>query len=266
MWNNKEQAIQGKAPKGQFGIDTYQGSMRASRKEPSKAVGGTSPKKYIDLHPPMHDQGEEFTGFIKLSRFKKPYIKNPNSAEGSLKKERPDKTTYKVNGLQVKVQQQKYGTKPNAAEGSMKGIVASKSSIKASEYSKVLRLKYDYIHNPSSSRDALKTREPGKAFARESDYQGNIKMKKFELFGKRDLHPDATFVKTNKNNVDSERSMLTNFKLLWAKLFGKDDLLPDSVKEKEKKPRYDKGEDGLWYNQHNSSGDNSRGRSKTDGQ
>lgn len=253
LWNNNESPIIGKAPRGQAGVDTYQGNLRVSKKEPSRAVGGTSPKKYIDPTPPMQNQGEEFTGFIKLKRLPRHYIKGPNSAQTALKKARPEKGTYEANGLQVRVKQQKYGTKPKAAEGALKGIVASKSSIKASEYSKVLRLKYDYIHNPSSSKDALKTREPGKAFARESDYQGNIKMKKFDLFGKKDLHPDAQFVKTNKNNVESERSLLTNFKLTLAKLFGKDDLQPDSVKEKQKKPKYNKDEGQIWYNQHNSS-------------
>jgi len=246
--------------------EEYTGHLKVRQKEePSKDVGGLSPKKYRDLTPAMRDQGEEFTGFIKLRRLPRPYIKGPNSAQTALKKARPDKTTYEVEGLQVRVKQQKYGTKPNAADGSMKGIVASKSSIKASEYYKVLRLKDDYIHNPSSSKDALKTREPGKAFARGSDYQGNIKMKKFDLFGKKDLHPDAAFVKTNKNNVDSEKSMLTNFKLAWAKLFGKNDLQPSSVKEKERKPRYQKDEGQIWYNKHNSTpgGSNSLKNSKT---
>jgi hypothetical protein len=237
----------GKQPQGQGKIESYQGTLKASRKEPSKAIGGFAPAKYQSQKPAMHDQGEEFTGFIKLPRFKKSYLKNPNTAEAALKKARPDKTTYKVNGLQVKVKQESYGTKPNAAEGSLKGIVASKSSTKASEYSKVFRLKYSNIHNPSSAKEALKTREPGKAFASESDYQGNIKMKKFELFGKGNFHPDSKFVKTNKNNTPDERDALTNFKLWWARVFKKNDTQPENVKEKTHKPRYDKGEKGLWY-------------------
>jgi hypothetical protein len=92
-------------------------------------------------------------------------------------------------------------------------------------------------------------REPGKAFGKATDYQGNIKMKKFELFekNKRNLHPDAQFVKLNKNNVDEERGLLTNLKLWWARNFKKNDNLPGNVKEKEHKPRYDKREEGLWY-------------------
>jgi hypothetical protein len=230
--------------------EEFTGTIKLSKKEPSKEVGGF-PGKYKDKRPAFGDQGEEFTGFIKLPRFKRSYIQNENASDASLKKARPDKYAYKVNNLFVKVKQQEYKTKPHAAEGSLKGIVASKSSIKASEYTKVLRLNYDYISNPSSAKEAQKTREPGKAFARASDYQGNIKMKKFELFSKKELHPDAKFVKTNKNNVDEERGMLTNFKLFWAKLFGKEDTQPAHLKEKYRRPRYDKGEQGLWYNQHN---------------
>jgi hypothetical protein len=41
--------------------------------------------------------------------------------------------------------------------------------------------------------------------------------------------------------------MLTNFKLWWSKLFfKKNETLPDHLKDKGRKPRYDKGEQGLW--------------------
>ena len=72
-------------------------------------------------------------------------------------------------------------------------------------------------------------------------------MKKYELFAKKNLHPDAQFVRTNKNNVKEEKGLLTNFKLLWARWFKKSDTQPDHLKEKIQKPRYDKREDGLWY-------------------
>ncbi len=124
----------------------------------------------------------------------------------------------------------------------------SKSSVKANEYARGIRRDWDYIRNPSSADEALKTREPGKAFARSSAYQGNIKMKKFDLFEKnRGLHPDTKFIKTNKNNVAEEKDILTNFKLWWARLFKKQETQPDHLKEKGKKPRYDKGEAGMWY-------------------
>ncbi len=232
MWNNQEQPIPVKTP-----------SEKAD-----KEIGGVPGKHYeFDFHPSMRNQGEEFTGYTRLPRFKKYYLKNPNAAEEALKKVRPDKSTYQVDGLQVKVKQQDYKKRPNAAEGAMTGIAPGKNSIKASEFSKAIRLKWDYKHNPSSADDALNTREPGKAFAHATDYQGNIKMRKYNIFGKKELHPDAQFVKTNKNNTDEEKDALTNFKLWWARLFKKSDTQPDHLKEKIRKPRYDKGEQGMWY-------------------
>jgi hypothetical protein len=267
LWNNKEKAIPGRPPSSAARrAGTFQGNT-----------------KLFEQNRTLTDQGEEFTGFIKLKRFKKNYVQNPNSADAatkkkhpikstyavdglqikvkeqkyeqnknaskeSLLKKKPSKSTYLVNGLQIKVKQGNYSKKPNAAEGSMPGIRPSKSSVKASEYARGVKRTWNDIHNPSSADEAQKTREPGKAFGRATDYQGNIKMQKFHLFEKnRHLHPDATFVKTNKNNVDSERDLLTNVKLWWAKLFKKQDTQPDNLKDKGKKPRYDKREEGLWY-------------------
>jgi hypothetical protein len=130
----------------------------------------------------------------------------------------------------------------------MPGIKPTKSSVKASEYARSVKRNWDYVHNPSSHDEALKVREPGKAFGKSTAYQGNIKMQKFVLFEKnRQLHPDSKFVKTNKNNVDGERDALTNFKLWWARLFKKQEAQPEGLKYKGKKPRYDKGEEGMWY-------------------
>jgi hypothetical protein len=248
VWNNNEQAIAGKAPTKKIRMDLYQGDMKVSKKAPNKdAAKFTGKYRELDLNPGLIDQGEEFSGTKRLPRFKKEYVQNPNSSKESLKKSRPEKSTYLVDGLQIKVKQQDYKKRPHGAEDAMLGIAPGKNSTKAIEFSKGLRLKWDYQHNPNSADEALDTREPGKAFARSSDYQGNIKMKKFTFFGKRDLHPDAQFVKTNKNNTDDERDLLTNFKLWWARTFKKNDTQPDHLKQKIHKPRYDKGEQGLWY-------------------
>jgi hypothetical protein len=250
LWNNKETPIPGRYPPGRNDerMAAFGGTVKVKKKEPSKDVGGFPGKMMeFDLHPDMRDQGETFTGYTKLSRFKKNYVRNPNSAEEALKKRKPGESTYKVDGLQVKVKQKDYSKKPHAADGSLPGIGPTKSSIKASEYARGIKLEWNYKRNPSSANEALKTREPGKAFARATDYQGNIKMKKYELFAKKNLHPDAQFVRTNKNNVKEEKGLLTNFKLLWARWFKKSDTQPDHLKEKIQKPRYDKREDGLWY-------------------
>jgi hypothetical protein len=140
---------------------------------------------------------------------------NKNLPEIASKKLKPTDATKAVTNLQVKVKQ------------------------------------YHYINNSSSSKEALNVREPGKAFAKATDYQGNIKMKKFELaklFSERnrERHPDAQFVKINKNNVKEERSFFTNIKLWWGRNFRKSETQPDHLKDKQRKPRYDKGEGDMW--------------------
>lgn len=246
FWNNKEQSTT--VPNSNSTkMATFQGNIKQKKSDKKDVDYFPGKHKQFDLHPSLRDQGEEYTGSIKLSRFKKNYVKNPNQADEALKKNRPDKTTYLVNGLQIKVREKDYKKKPHGADGSMPGIAPGKNSIRASEYSRVIRQRWDYKHNPSSASGALKVREPGKAFVQATDYQGNIKMKRFDLFRKKELYPDSRFVKTNKNNTDEERGLLTNFKLWWARLFRKNESQPDHLKEKNKKPRYDKGEQGLWY-------------------
>jgi hypothetical protein len=246
FWNNNQQSTTVKN-ENSMKMARFQGNVKSEKntKKPVDYFPGKN--RQFDFKPSMRDQGEEFTGNIRLSRFKRNYVKNPDAADEALKKARPDKTTYLVNGLQVKVKEQNYKKRPHGAEGSMPGIGPGKGSIRASEYTRVIRQRWDRKHNPSSAREALNVREPGKAFLRATDYQGNIKVKRFDLFSKKKLYPDSRFIKTNKNNTDEERSLLTNFKLWWARLFRKNENQPDHLKEKVKKPRYDKGEQGLWY-------------------
>lgn len=161
------------------------------------------------------DQGEEYTGNIKARRPEK----GGGSVSGKL---------WNNNEKAILVRIPK-----NKQEGDFTG--------------RGVRRNWDYIKNPSSADAAQRTREPGKAFYRAGDYQGNIKLKKFDLSAKKERHPDARFVKTNKNNVSGEKGMFTNFKLWWARLFRKSETQPDHLKEKGRKPRYDSGESGLWY-------------------
>ncbi len=307
-WNNEGRPLEGRTPKGSA-VALYQGNLKAKRlqkgggsvsgklwnnketpvpgktySQDAKKVGGYPGRnRMFDLHPGFADQGERFTGYIKLKKFKKNYVQNQYASEESIKKKRQNKRAFEAEGLQVKVQRRKYldnkntadealkklqpskadvqagelqvrlkqkeyGKKPHGAEGSLPGIKPSKTSVKASEYARGVKRTWDYVRNPSSAEEALKTREPSKAFARSSAYQGNIKMQKFKLFERNnEFHPDTKFIKTNKNNVPEEKDMLTNFKLWWARLFKKQDTQPDHLKEKGKKPRYDKGEDGMWY-------------------
>ncbi|MFN7494592.1 MAG: hypothetical protein ACK5RG_16855, partial [Cyclobacteriaceae bacterium] len=98
-------------------------------------------------------------------------------------------------------------------------------------------------HNPSSAKKALQVKDPGRAYAKINNYQGNLRMSK--PHGSR-LHPDAKFAHGHIDNVKKERTILVNVKLLWSKLFKKSDNQPTAVKEKVRKPRYDKKERELW--------------------
>jgi len=217
LWNNNEAPIAGKAYADRsYKVTRYSGNIKAKR--PDKGGGSVSGKlwnndeKAIAVRTPKSDDTRNYSGDVKISR--NHYSRNPNSADGA-----------------------------------MKGVRASAAHEKAGGYARGARRDWDYVKNPSSDDEAQRTREPGRAFARSAGYNGNIKVQKFDLFGKRDnnLHPDAKFVKTNKNNVPEEKDMLTNFKLWWARLFKKSETQPDHLKEKGRTPRYDKGESGLWY-------------------
>lgn len=184
-----------------------------------------------------------------------------------------------VVGLQVAIRSKETGTKPKAVKGSLPGLPPTKSSVKASEYYRSMtvswsyernpnsaakalktigpstnfisaagysgktRLTKNYRHNPMSHKDALKVIDPGRAYARITDYQGNIKMAKYK--DKRFL-PDSKFAHNKQNNVKHERTIMTDFKLIWTKVFKKNGTQPEAVKQKSVRPRYDKRERELW--------------------
>ncbi|MGB4972300.1 MAG: hypothetical protein WBO32_06550, partial [Cyclobacteriaceae bacterium] len=270
LWNNNEAPIPGRTPSnnarkaagypGNYKLfdlapsrvyqgEEFTGYIKA--KKPKKGGGSISGDMWnndetpIEVRTPSNDaKGVGYAGNIKLSRFRKNYVQNPNASDESIKKQRPDKTTYEVAGLQVKVKQGNYQNKPHAAKGSLPGVAPSKSSIKAGEYARGVKMNWKYKHNPLSASEAIKGRAPNRAYAKIGDYQGNIKMKKY---GDNRLHPDAQFAHSFRDNVKDERTILMNIKLMWAKLFKKSDTQPDHLKEKERRPRYDKREKGLWY-------------------
>lgn len=259
VWNNKETPIEGKVYSSQTTrISRFSGNIKAKR--PEKGGGSVSGKLWNNKENPI--EGKVYSSqATKISRF-----------SGNIKAKRPEKGGGSVSGKlwnnretpiavrvpkneqggefrgSIKIPRNHYGKNPASAEAARPGIKPSQSFVRASGFSRGIKRNWDYIKNPSSSDESQRVREPGKAFARSTDFQGNIKMKKFELFNnKRDLHPDARFVKLNKNNVAEEKDMLTNFKLWWARLFRKNETQPEHLKAKERKPRYDKGESGLWY-------------------
>ena len=286
LWNNNEQPIDvNGAGKGTIRASKFQGNIKTSK--PEKGGGSISGKLWNNNEQPI-DVIEAGKGTVNASKFqgrsksgnlfKRAYVQNPNSSKESIKKLRPDETTYKVDGLQIKVKQRDYKDKPVAAKGSLPGISPKKSTVKASEYARGVKVYWnykhnknsadlaldgraptraaeragefsgrtkqtkEYRHNPNSADDALKVFYPAKAIARLDDYQGNVKMRKFN---NKNLHPDAKFAHGFRDNVKEERTFLMNVKLFWAKLFKKSDTQPDHLKEKIRKPRYDKGELGM---------------------
>ncbi|MDV3309434.1 MAG: hypothetical protein LOY03_11525 [Cyclobacteriaceae bacterium] len=220
-WNNDGMPVEGKAPPRSIRTQAiFQGNIKGGRPlTPRNAGTSVSGKLWnnketpIKSKPPsdVHVAAFRYKGNVRLSRFGRSYVPNPNAADDALKKAKPEKNTFDVAGI--------------------RGRTAA----------------YRYVRNPSSSDDALKVREPGRAFARASAYQGNIRMNKFQLFSKSDLHPDSRFIKINKNNVKGEKDALTGFRLWWTRTFKKNDSQPEHLKQKVGKPRYDKGEAGLWY-------------------
>jgi len=249
-WNNNNEAL----PSPNYGktakrVAKFQGNARV--REPEKGGGSVSGKlwnnngKPIEVRTPKTAEAAavDYSGNTKLPFFKRAYVRNPNASELALKKGRPDATVYKADGLQVSVKARETGTKPKAVKGSMPGLVPAKATVKASEYTGTMKMYWTYKHNPSSADESLNTIAPGRAHARISDYQGNVKMKKYN--DKRFL-PDARFAHGPENNVKQERTMKTDFKLLWTKIFKKNGTQPNAVKEKSVRPRYDKRERELW--------------------
>ena len=255
LWNNDESPILGRAPRRGPGLaaGTFQGRTRARR--PLKGGGSVSGKLWnnnetpLDGKPPARGPGLDagtYHGNVKLARKRKNYIQNEKASEESILKRRPVKGTYAVDKLQTPLKRRSYVKNPNTAEEGQLKLKPTETTNHTNDISARVK-QYKYVRNRSSAEEALRVREPGKAFARATDYQGNIKMQKFRLYDKnRHLHPDSRFVKINKNNVDSERDALTNLKLWWARLFKKQETQPDHLKEKGRKPRYDKGEQGMW--------------------
>jgi len=255
LWNNDESPILGRRPRSGpgLGVGTFQGHTRARR--PLKGGGSVSGKLWnndetpLDGKPPARGPGLDAATYhsgVKLPHKRKNYVQNDKASEESILKRRPVKGTFEVDKLQTPVKRRSYVKNPNTAEGGQLKLKPTNQTNHTNDITARVK-QYHYVRNPSSSEEALRVREPGKAFARATDYQGNIRMRKFSLFDKnRNMHPDSRFVKINKNNVDSERDAITNLKLWWARLFKKQETQPEHLKDKGRKPRYDKGEQGMW--------------------
>ncbi|MBL7863827.1 MAG: hypothetical protein JNK10_03060 [Cyclobacteriaceae bacterium] len=249
LWNNNESPL-GKNPPATAANINYTGRLKAKR--PEKGGGTVSGilwnnnESALAKNPPAMMVNINYSGRTKA---RKPE-KGGGSVSGILWNNNnealpksPPPNLKAVDGLQVRVKEGDYSRKLHAAKNSLPGIKPTRSSVKASEYTRVMKQYWDYKRNPNSSRLALKGIAPGKAEGRIGDFQGNLKMHKYTG---RKLHPDAKFAHSEEDNVDGERSIFTNIKMFWSKMFRKNDTQPSSVKDKPKKMQYDKREKGLW--------------------
>jgi hypothetical protein len=272
LWNNGNRAIPVRTPGiGGRKLDIYKGSVKTSvfglkqfsqegldykgnikgATKPTHGGGSISGKLWNNKEKPIKgrpvekvdEAGARYQGEVKLARFKKNYVKNPNAKDLALKKQRPDKSTYMVDGLQIRTKELAHGKYKSSSKLSIDVRTASSATLKASEYTRRMKLLWSYKHNPHSSKLALDVRYPGKAIARLKDFQGNERMKKNH---NKNLHPDAQFAHSKNDNVKHERTIFMNVKLTWAKLFKKNGTQTRAVKEKIRKPRYDKKEKELW--------------------
>lgn len=301
LWNNKGQPLpnkyaaskaakfQGNLPfaRKSFSREGYDWAGYDRTRKPEKGGGSISGQLWNNKEqplPPRTPTGKQasevaYSGRIKLSRFKREYVRNPNAVEEALKKHSPYENVYSVNNITTRVKQRETGKNKLSAKGALFGLPPTRATVKAGEYTGTMKRYWEYKHNPSSAdaslktikysksfanatsfagkvrltknyrhapnadRDALKVLAPGKAYAKIGDYQGNIRMNKFNH---KKHFPDATFAHNRDNNVKGERTIFTNFKLLWAGIFKRQSTQPDAVKEKVRKPRYDKKEKELW--------------------
>jgi hypothetical protein len=256
LWNNDESPVRGKDfSRDAAKVSRFSGHIKARR--PEKGGGSVSGKLWNNDESPV--RGKDFSGdVVRVSRF-----------SGHMKARRPEKGGGSVRGklwnnnetpIAVRIPKNaedknfsgnfkaaRTSMNPRSSKEALPGVKPSNASVKAAEFSRGTRRTWQYVRNSSAADESQRVREPGRAFARSTHYQGSIKIKRFDLFNKSALHPDAKFVKLNKNNVPEEKDVVTNFKLWWARLFKKSETQPDHLKENSRKPRYDKGESRLWY-------------------
>ncbi|MEO1054513.1 MAG: hypothetical protein AAFX87_28020 [Bacteroidota bacterium] len=141
----------------------------------------------------------------------------------------------------------KYQKNPKTPDDALKGIGLTKEARKGGNFQGRFKVAGNYKKKPNAPDGALKGIAPFKAAAKARDYQGNIKMKKGDT---RHMHPSSTYTTAKKRrNSLEEKDKVFKFRIWWASLFKKNDNQPEYLKEKDnsRRPRYDKREEGLWY-------------------
>jgi hypothetical protein len=243
--NGGEPVIVKLPPRSALRASKYSGSLKA--RKPEKGGGSVSGQSLSNNGKPILVKerklvdyaNSRYTGFLKPLK----YVKGPNANKLALKQQKPNKTTFLPEGLQVKIKEGSHAHNKLSAKNALDGKRPGKGSIRASEFEGKMKMYWSYKHNPSSAKLAQKTIAPGRAYAKINNYQGNVKMSK--PHGSK-FHPDAKFAHGHIDNVKRERTLLVNVKLLWSRIFKKNDTQTKAVKEKIRKPRYDKKEKELW--------------------
>jgi hypothetical protein len=221
LWNNGGQPMEvrtGGTGSRKGGL--YQGNIKVQPKPETAGKLATFQGKINQVIPgvEMSQIGLDYTGARKADS----YTQSPKANKESLRKiKHPD-------GLAL----------------NLPILNQTKRSVNAGHYNHVMKQYWDYVKAPNSKPGALKVREPGKATARIGDLQVNVKMHKPT---DAQMHPDARWANSLRDNVKAERTFLMNVRLTWAKLFKKSDYQPRNLKEKQGKPRFDPGEKDLWY-------------------
>lgn len=244
-WNNEgKPTTQLNTSSSSVRASTYHGFQKG-KKRITGGGGSISGKLWNNNEEPIMTRGADRSSNTNARGkmiMKREYTQNPNAVPESTKKQKPNKNISEIGGLQAKVKRPDLH-KPEQGVKKLLTLVTPKSTpTKAAEYTKVIK-DQEHKHNPSSAKGSLKVLYLGKAFARTEDYQGNVKMKKYN---DKDLHPDAKFAHSGVNNVKEERTIMVNVKLMWAKLFHKSEQDSDDAKKKPQKLRYDKREKGMW--------------------
>ncbi|MEX2336248.1 MAG: hypothetical protein WD555_03150 [Fulvivirga sp.] len=182
-----------------------------------------------------------FQGFIKRGPKRR---QNKNAAEGSLNTLYPDKDYFRGGAYQGNVKRSwTYKKNPNSADESLKVKPPAKALAEGMRFQGRIKVTTSYKKRPNSVEGALRGIGPSRAAVQASNFQGNLKMGKKRI---EDRHPDFKYL-SSRSNGKAEKEKFFSFKIFWSKLFKKDENQPDNLKEKERKPRYDKGEEALWY-------------------
>src|SRR5690606_34186154 len=191
------------------------------------------------------DQGEEFTGTKKLSTFRKNYVRNKNAADEAMLKARSKRVLTKTGNYTGNVKVSMFDKMASSAAAKKQSRYSGnrldfgKSHFDQGEEftgtKKLSTFRKNYVRNKNAADEAMLKARPRKVVTRAGQYQGNVRTNKLdlkELFDQKRYHPDKKFVKPNKNNVEEERSLMTNIKLAWSRLFRKNETQPDHIKDK----------------------------------